>query len=627
VTRTWFATGALKREVQSTTSGSAPTTNSFGYDAAGRPVWYVIGVPGNTNLSDSITYLYDAGNGDLRWIKVRWRGGTRDSVQLYWDAVGRRDSVIYSNGAKVKFAYDKDGALRLVCGKHTGGPLGDVFNFTQHHIWVDTDGLIRETRGQSVAGCGAAQSPTTVSNSYDTRHELTQQIAGTDTNTYRYDASGNRTLWRWANGSVIVRNDSNYTDPTHNRLVRARVISDPPTLYKGFSYDSTGARLVEQWYQNGQPTNGPGKRFYFYDGLGRPTGTEEFQCTGWDVNGNCSNWSSVPSPTTCSYDPIGRLYSPCENLSPLLGFDGDNVVRTGADSTVTSATWTFVHGPGTDDPLMAHFTTVSPGYTAYIMTDGAGRQFAVGDPAGYDCSKGPTSCGNNYANNGGQYSGGVTNARSFGATRQASSSIYKVSFFRNRFYDQQTGRWTQEDPIGVAGGINLYGYVENNPVTLTDPFGLKVCFQGSPTEVKRLADSTRTATKTTFDLDASGCVTNVQPVGRWTKVSRAFASLANDSTEIVNLVYTSGAGSGNRKGKVEIDTTQVAHPYGTFYVSPVACQSSPGAVYDEPSIIAHELGHAWATFNDNKHTNRIAIDWENTVNIARGRPPRNQLCH
>lgn len=40
-------------------------------------------------------------------------------------------------------------------------------------------------------------------------------------------------------------------------------------------------------------------------------------------------------------------------------------------------------------------------------------------------------------------------------------------------YDPKTGRFTSEDPIGLAGGINLYAYAGNNPVTFSDPFGLK----------------------------------------------------------------------------------------------------------------------------------------------------------
>jgi uncharacterized protein RhaS with RHS repeats len=52
-----------------------------------------------------------------------------------------------------------------------------------------------------------------------------------------------------------------------------------------------------------------------------------------------------------------------------------------------------------------------------------------------------------------------------------------LSFYRNRAYDQTTGRWTQEDPIGVAGGLNLYQFNGNNPVSHNDPFGL--CPDGS----------------------------------------------------------------------------------------------------------------------------------------------------
>jgi hypothetical protein len=40
------------------------------------------------------------------------------------------------------------------------------------------------------------------------------------------------------------------------------------------------------------------------------------------------------------------------------------------------------------------------------------------------------------------------------------------------FYDPELGRWLSRDPIGEDGGINLYGYVGNDPVNGVDPLGL-----------------------------------------------------------------------------------------------------------------------------------------------------------
>jgi RHS repeat-associated protein len=41
-----------------------------------------------------------------------------------------------------------------------------------------------------------------------------------------------------------------------------------------------------------------------------------------------------------------------------------------------------------------------------------------------------------------------------------------------RAYDADLGRWLSRDPIGEVGGINLYGYVGNDPLNETDPLGL-----------------------------------------------------------------------------------------------------------------------------------------------------------
>ncbi len=40
-----------------------------------------------------------------------------------------------------------------------------------------------------------------------------------------------------------------------------------------------------------------------------------------------------------------------------------------------------------------------------------------------------------------------------------------------RYYDPVSGRFTQVDPIGLAGGDNLYAYAPN-PLTWIDPLGL-----------------------------------------------------------------------------------------------------------------------------------------------------------
>jgi RHS repeat-associated protein len=46
-------------------------------------------------------------------------------------------------------------------------------------------------------------------------------------------------------------------------------------------------------------------------------------------------------------------------------------------------------------------------------------------------------------------------------------------FMRARYYDPEVGRFINKDPIGYAGGLNLYRYVGNNPIHFVDPWGLQ----------------------------------------------------------------------------------------------------------------------------------------------------------
>ena len=57
-------------------------------------------------------------------------------------------------------------------------------------------------------------------------------------------------------------------------------------------------------------------------------------------------------------------------------------------------------------------------------------------------------------------------------TATGSAQPNGLYYYRARTYSPTWGRFLQPDPIGPAGGINLYAYVRNDPLNLVDPSGL-----------------------------------------------------------------------------------------------------------------------------------------------------------
>ena len=67
----------------------------------------------------------------------------------------------------------------------------------------------------------------------------------------------------------------------------------------------------------------------------------------------------------------------------------------------------------------------------------------------------------------------------------------------HRYYDPEEGRFLTRDPIGYAGGMNLYGYAANNPANLSDPLGYS---SSGSLWYDRLADWADQRTATTKDI-------------------------------------------------------------------------------------------------------------------------------
>ena len=126
----------------------------------------------------------------------------------------------------------------------------------------------------------------------------------------------------------------------------------------------------------------------------------------------------------------------------------------------------YLYGPAVDE-LLAR--TSSGGDTAWYISDKDGSVQVI-----YDASAGVVdtiiydSFGQVVTET------GASSGDRFKYAGMEYDSAIQIYYDQARNYNPATGRFLQQDPLGLAAGdVNVYRYVGNNPATLTDPSGLR----------------------------------------------------------------------------------------------------------------------------------------------------------
>jgi RHS repeat-associated protein len=274
---------------------------------------------------------------------------------------------------------------------------------------------------------------------FDVKDQLIAESSILFANSYNYDASGNPSTFRgislntapfnsnnqWAgidvydgNGNPTALTDALF-EPTKPALAIVydaanRIVSVNGT--STYTYDASGRRATRT--VNGLTT------YFLYDGdrllyelNGAGSPVVEY---GWAVDGLRTETSSRRTNEGVSYTwPIAYTYDPEGNVVHKQAFFGPNA-----------------------SPIDTRI------YDAY----GKLQYYRRADPNDTSTEpQGPVGFGGQY----GYYTDTDTG----------------LVLCTHRYYDPLRGRWVTRDPIGYAGGMNLYGFCGNNPVMGADPSG------------------------------------------------------------------------------------------------------------------------------------------------------------
>ena len=285
---------------------------------------------------------------------------------------------------------------------------------------------------------------------------------------YSYDGNGNLESVQAAN-AYLARYNRTYAYDALNRLESAT----GPYGTIGYTYDGVGNRLT-------RTINGQSANYSYLTGTNRldAISGSEYLDFSYDANGNITGLGNK----TLIYNQDNRLVRVEMGGVPLgeyaynglgqrvkkdgggvttiyhYGFDGNIVAESLPDGTAVSD---YVY---MGEARVAKAKSSGIYYyhndrigTPLLMTNASNTVVweALYKPFG-DAEVNDNSTA-------------VNNFRFAGQYYDAETGLH---YNYHRYYDPKTGRYLRPDPIGLAGGINLYAYVQNNPVNLIYPDGV-----------------------------------------------------------------------------------------------------------------------------------------------------------
>ena len=243
---------------------------------------------------------------------------------------------------------------------------------------------------------------------------------------FNYNANGNRTGLT-ENGAPF-----SYT----NLLNSNRLLSTAGPTVKTYTYDAAGN------------VTGDGIHTYAYDDRGRLVDVDSGSAT-YQHNGQGQRVKKDAGSTTLfAYDEAGSLIGEYDAtgtpVQETVRFNGAPVV------ILEGVNQFYVHTDQLGTPRLITDDSVA---IWRWKSDPFGSMMAQEDPDGDSTLF-------------------TYNLRFPGQYYDDETSLH-YNYFRT--YDPSTGRYLESDPIGLRAGPNTYAYVDSNPLSWTDPFGLVKC--------------------------------------------------------------------------------------------------------------------------------------------------------